>query len=384
MDEKKKDYKTARAAASIVILVIAVLLWRLCDMGFAIFIAAGTVFAIRSFQKKADSEAARTESQEPQPKITISDEKPFQEWLSKHPEAVSKDNGDNSGTYTHEEAARILAKLKEMYSLPTVRIKVSVAEKPLAPAQSKFGGFPYWTKNEDFPRDEDGKPLYLLAQINFAEVPLLPDYPARGLLQIFVRGDDLWGLNMKSEDLAQKNWRIVWREDFDETAAMTESELRSIGVKCASDENQISGEEPLPFQKEFSLAFTKTETCVNPNCDDFSDKVRSAAQALGLRVFGGGAYAALDWFAEDDYNAFCEDGAKHQIGGYPDFTQSDMRREGDLLLFQMDSEFLTDENGNQTGNEILWGDMGIANFFIRAEDLQRRDFSRVLYNWDCY
>ena len=61
-----------------------------------------------------------------------------------------------------------------------------------------------------------------------------------------------------------------------------------------------------------------------------------------------------------------------------------MRREGDLLLFQMDSEFLTDGNGNQTGVEILWGDMGIANFFIRAEDLLRRDFSRVLYNWDCY
>ena len=201
MDEKK-DYKTARAAASIVILVIAVVLWRLFDMGFAVFIAAGAVFAISRIQKKADSKAARAESHESQPKITISDEKPFQEWLSKGPEAVSKgdDDGD-SGTYTHEEAARILAKLKEMYSLPTVRIKVSVAEKPLAPAQSKFGGFPYWTKSEDFPRDEDGKPLYLLAQINFAEVPLLPDYPARGLLQIFVRGADLWGLNMKSEDL---------------------------------------------------------------------------------------------------------------------------------------------------------------------------------------
>lgn len=31
----------------------------------------------------------------------------------------------------------------------------------------------------------------------------------------------------------------------------------------------------------------------------------------------------------------------------------------------------------------MWGDMGVANFFIRREDLLRRDFSRVWYTWDC-
>lgn len=32
---------------------------------------------------------------------------------------------------------------------------------------------------------------------------------------------------------------------------------------------------------------------------------------------------------------------------------------------------------------VLWGDCGVGNFFIRREDLLRRDFSRVLYIWDC-
>ena len=32
---------------------------------------------------------------------------------------------------------------------------------------------------------------------------------------------------------------------------------------------------------------------------------------------------------------------------------------------------------------ICWGDLGVGNFFINREALKRRDFSRVLYNWDC-
>ncbi|MBO7381562.1 MAG: DUF1963 domain-containing protein, partial [Neisseriaceae bacterium] len=34
-------------------------------------------------------------------------------------------------------------------------------------------------------------------------------------------------------------------------------------------------------------------------------------------------------------------------------------------------------------NGIMWGDAGVGNFFITADDLKKRDFSRVLYNWDC-
>ena len=32
---------------------------------------------------------------------------------------------------------------------------------------------------------------------------------------------------------------------------------------------------------------------------------------------------------------------------------------------------------------ILWGDCGVANFFIPRANLERLDFSQVLYNWDC-
>ena len=62
-------------------------------------------------------------------------------------------------------------------------------------------------------------------------------------------------------------------------------------------------------------------------------------------------------------------------GGYPFFTQSDPRSadDGEILLFQLNSV-----------KDIMWGDAGVANFFIDREALKNRDFSHVMYNWDCY
>nr|WP_299908016.1 DUF1963 domain-containing protein [Sphingomonas bacterium] len=32
---------------------------------------------------------------------------------------------------------------------------------------------------------------------------------------------------------------------------------------------------------------------------------------------------------------------------------------------------------------LLWGDVGEAVFLLPADDLRRRDWSRVAYSWDC-
>lgn len=73
-----------------------------------------------------------------------------------------------------------------------------------------------------------------------------------------------------------------------------------------------------------------------------------------------------------------------KIGGYPFFTQSDPREreddevkekyEYDTLLFQLDS----------VDDHVMWGDCGIGNFFINRINLKNKDFSNVLFNWDCY
>lgn len=74
-------------------------------------------------------------------------------------------------------------------------------------------------------------------------------------------------------------------------------------------------------------------------------------------------------------------GQGHKMGGYPYFTKQDPRerypflRKYDVLLLQIESD---DENG------IMWGDCGVANFFINSTNLANADFSDILYHWDHY
>ncbi|GHT37887.1 hypothetical protein FACS189435_3890 [Bacteroidia bacterium] len=70
--------------------------------------------------------------------------------------------------------------------------------------------------------------------------------------------------------------------------------------------------------------------------------------------------------------------ATYQIGDYPHFTQDDPRSCDDklkghiILLLQIDSS-----------DDIMWGDAGVANFFISSESLRNLDFSNVIYTWNC-
>ncbi|MEM7590412.1 MAG: DUF1963 domain-containing protein, partial [Cyanobacteria bacterium P01_A01_bin.83] len=69
--------------------------------------------------------------------------------------------------------------------------------------------------------------------------------------------------------------------------------------------------------------------------------------------------------------------------GYPNFIHQDpvphpqyCQEEELILLFQMVS--------NQSkAIDIMWADGGICNFFIKRSNLEKLDFTQVLYSWDC-
>ncbi|AGF57706.1 uncharacterized protein YwqG [Clostridium saccharoperbutylacetonicum] len=84
---------------------------------------------------------------------------------------------------------------------------------------------------------------------------------------------------------------------------------------------------------------------------------------------------------EEERNTYLDElsGDGCRIGGYPIFVQYGPReneelRTFDTLLLQLDCEYECD---------LMFGDGGIANFFINEEDLKKLDFTKVLYNWDC-
>ena len=72
----------------------------------------------------------------------------------------------------------------------------------------------------------------------------------------------------------------------------------------------------------------------------------------------------------------------HWILGYPDFAHNDPRKHNqalqqyDRLLFQFDVHYLKD---SYYYNEEY---CGISNFFIRSEDLEKKIFNNVMFNWE--
>jgi uncharacterized protein YwqG len=239
---------------------------------------------------------------------------------------------------------------------PFVKITAKENQK-LTWWQSKFGGLPYLPKNYDYPRDSNGKPLYLLAQINFAEVPDSEDFPSEGILQFYISEGDSWGQDLENA-FQQDKFRVIYFPEI----IHTETDL-------ITDFSFLPEPEDLPFEESCSLQFEQQIAPVNIWDGEFDE------------VFGEDFFAQFGEKEEEisgEYDdKFPADG--HKIGGYAYFTQSDPRpylsKEKYVLLLQVD----TDE---EVG--IMWGDVGVCNFFIKPEDLEQLDFSNVLYNWDCH
>ena len=89
------------------------------------------------------------------------------------------------------------------------------------PFQSKIGGAPYLPKDVDFPTNDSGKHLYFLAQINFAEVPIMHPFPNSGILQFYINDEDSYGLNF-GKPFTQNNFRVLFFEHL-----VDEDHLRS-------------------------------------------------------------------------------------------------------------------------------------------------------------
>lgn len=253
-----------------------------------------------------------------------------------------------------------LMRILEQSEAPTVRITATI-EDNLPLTTSKFLGKPYFPAGKNYPTDKAEKPMLLLAQINFAEVPHLDNYPEAGILQFYIASnDDLYGANY--DDLTdQSSFRVVFHSTTNETNLNAD-----IPVFNPKSEDVYT-----PITAEHRLSFSLTKEYV-PSTDWRFEK-----------FFGKHYY---DYSSEYDNDVLWEqyetgeiaDPGGHKIGGYAYFTQWDPRSKESysdyILLLQIDSQ----------GDHILWGDVGVGNFFIREADLIRQDFSTVLYTWDCH
>ena len=245
---------------------------------------------------------------------------------------------------------------------------------------SKIGGLPYWDLSRPYPADEKGQPMQLLAQINFGAEDMDPPFPKTGLLQFFIGLDEMFGCNF-ADAPDQKNYRVVYHPKID--GSVTPDQVLSLGAPGLVDDYRTS-----PLEEELAIHTERADSSANDRSFVFEEAFRAAVKAvMGVDMGEQKSYEFLDEDVYDElFESFLEtdDGCMnggHWMLGYPSFTQEDPRSEDspfDTLLLQVDS--MRDE---ENGYSILWGDCGVANFFISRTDLEKLDFSRVLYNWDC-
>ena len=262
-------------------------------------------------------------------------------------------------------------------------IKISLSDDKPNLFQSKFGGVPYLPKNVEIPKNKKNEQLTLLAQINIEELPKNNIYPMKeGILQFWILNDDVLGLDYDTH--LGNGFKVVYYKEIDK--GVTEEEVLE-KYNPYKDEDSY-----FPIEREFSLSFKLTDGYFSDSNDDFREIVDREMKKFHienkekykeiLKVYNDKEYLSY-WDIWDILEEDKEIGGKlfeagHKIGGFPNFTQSDIRKIGDyeILLLQIDSE------GTEK-NEIMWGDCGIANFFIREKDLKELNFDKVIYNWDC-
>jgi uncharacterized protein YwqG len=245
----------------------------------------------------------------------------------------------------------------EQTVVPFIKIVPNPAASIIKPWQSKIGGFPYLPLHTEFPTDNEGRELFFLAQINFSELPAFPSFLQTGLLQFYIHDDCAYGCNyLDKKD--QNRFRILFLTEIDKDRNRYQKDFSWL---------RDYGDTPIDGQREIPLKFELSEEAV-----PLSD--HRVVRFLGESFFD--QFAERKWEIMERYSvAIHSDG--HKMGGYAHFTQQDPRYlEGDMeLLLQIDSD---PEIG------CMWGDMGLGNFFINKADLLQRNFSRVLYSWDCY
>lgn len=271
-----------------------------------------------------------------------------------------------------EKAKAIVAEVKRRTAAPCWKLTLQ-PEGPRGLLDSKVGGLPYWDPALPYPTDSQGNKMTLLAQLNFAQLGTEAPLPRAGMLQFFIGQDDGFGIDFDQPD-RQKNFRVVYHPEPD--PALTLEQIQALKLPT-----HVEADLCTPVIREAAFTAEKTAGYMGPGDCRFEALFREAVRAVtGEDIGDKNVYQYFDK-ADRDYFYDQLSAAGHRLLGYPFFTQYDPREpEGpyDTLLFQLDSDMAEDRK-----DLVLWGDCGVGNFFINREDLLRRDFSRILYNWDC-
>ena len=238
---------------------------------------------------------------------------------------------------------------------------------------SKIGGKPYWPADMEYPSDGQGKPMLMLMQVNCQEAGLKAPLPEQGMLQWFIsiNQERMYGCRGNFDE--ENGFAVIYHETIVENATPAD-----VPTHDTVDENLA------PVKREVAIDVVEEQTSMGVSHGRFNRLFFDIVKEIT-----GAEHPDKMWYQylDNDDCLYYERNLgmprpRHQMLGYPYYTQEDARRDIDMhdtLLFQLDSQFSTVNREAL----VMWGDMGSGFIFINRDDLDARDFSRTYYCWDC-
>ncbi|MCA0429017.1 MAG: DUF1963 domain-containing protein [Bacteroidetes bacterium] len=283
-------------------------------------------------------------------------------------EGEPKDIADVEKVFKAFNLEKYFGKIKPLLKPKIDLTLIPATEDDFKNAISKIGGQPHLPKDFVWPKNENGKSLSFIGQINFAEVSEFDKtglLPKDGLAAFFYCADqEAWGFDPKDRN----RFKIVYIAESKETVKHNfPSDLES---------HSIFKPNRLTYSDSLSIP-TWEEDSINGLIDDadsdnyFELSGGSENQILG---YANCVQGTMELECQLVTNGlYCGDAS-----GYENPLRKELEAGASdwLLLLQIDSE---EEKAG-----MMWGDCGKIYFWIKKSDLLKKNFDNAWCILQCY
>ena len=266
---------------------------------------------------------------------------------------------------------QVLNSVYEKHKVPSVKL-VPKGYGIANETETCFYGYPRYVDG-DIPTDSSGKQLRFMAQVNCNDLSSLPNYPHTGLLQFWVQGEKYVSF-FDCKD--PKAYQVIYIKN------PVNNNIKNVEIDEALYDKEDAGDFPFMYGKSLDIRsnvlFGIVKEDTTPSYSDFNVMLKLIDEEYE-NITGTPITPEIKNQIKDvmyDDKRF-KGSWSNRVGGYPSFTQNGPAdRDKLVLLLQLDSCSVGDI-------DIMWGDSGIAGFFISPDDLKIKIFNNVTFYWDC-
>ena len=256
---------------------------------------------------------------------------------------------------------------------PLVRPKIDLVltpadESEFEISESKIGGQPHLSKVQGWPKNELGKSLSFIGQLNLEEVSKFDKsglLPMQGLLSFFYCADqEAWGFDPKDK----QRFKVLYSDK--------DSELIKYDFPADLEQHSIYNSNQIIFTSSLSLPTWEQDSIEGLIQNDDSDNYMEASSGTKNQILG---YAnCVQGTMELECQLVTNGLYCGNETGFEDPRRKELEAGKDdwVLLLQIDSE------DDKTG--MMWGDLGRIYYWIRKQDLKNRDFQKTWCVLQCH